>query len=50
LAVFPCSRISIDIRLFGQQKFVVRAKNSVVPPSNEFYAQPVDTALAVLPV
>jgi hypothetical protein len=43
-------RISIVIRLLRQQKFVVRVKNSVVPPRNEFYAQPVETALTSLPI
>jgi hypothetical protein len=47
---FPRSQISIVIRLLGQQKFVVRVKNSVVPASNEFYVQPVETRLTSLPI
>jgi hypothetical protein len=37
--VFSGRRISIVIRLIQRHKFVVRAKNSIVPPSNEFVSQ-----------
>jgi hypothetical protein len=48
--VLPRTQISVVIRLLRQQKFVVRVKNSVVPPSNEFCAQAVETALTFLAV
>src|SRR5208282_3172880 len=44
--LFDC--YSIVSPLLGPSKFVDRRKNSVDPPSNEFYIQPVDLALYFL--
>jgi hypothetical protein len=40
---------SIVIRLFGTAKFVDRAQNSIVPPSNEFGLQLLEKASGFLP-
>jgi hypothetical protein len=50
LVVFLQIQFSIVIRLLCNKNSLFGSKNSVVPPSNEFYAQPVETTLTLLPV